>query len=257
MQVWYNAKEGELRYIKKDIFGRVREYCLGSPIEVNVQPGEDIEPLSRKTKISLLCPTRGRPREFSRCIDSFLLNSCHEIETVVLFDNEDKTRHRYPNMSITTAVSGPAEEHGTVQMWNTLAAWATGNYLMMINDDNIMETKGWDIKLLAQIPADDMFVAWPNGQQAQCINPIVSRRWYETVGWFVPPGFKWFYADTALHSLGAWVGRLVYMPNVVCRPTIHKPLEDNVENRRDQHRFEDFKRNNRPKLAKKIWEVLA
>ena len=40
-------EEVRMRYVKKDIFGRIREYIIGSPIDVviNFPPEEDVTPL--------------------------------------------------------------------------------------------------------------------------------------------------------------------------------------------------------------------
>ena len=214
-------------------------------------------------KISLLIPTRGRPAEFSRCIDSFRANTKKvKLEVVALIDSDEPARKDYPKKKIDAWVYGREENPdlvyeypetpGTVQMWNHLARHATGDYLMMINDDNIMETEGWDVILAATKPADDIFVAWPNGQQGQCVNPLISRKLYNILGWFVPRCFNWWYADTALHALGTLVGRTCYMPNVLCRSTIHKEITKDQQ-MADYARFLKWTKEERPGLTRKIW----
>jgi glycosyltransferase involved in cell wall biosynthesis len=204
-------------------------------------------------KISLLIPTRGRPAEFSRCIDSFRKNTRqYNLEVVALTDSRDSTLPEYNKDLIDIEVDERLSKAGTVQMWNTLAEKATGDYLMMINDDNIMETDGWDSIFLNSSPFDDIFVAWPNGQQGQCVNPLISRRLYNILGWFVPRCFNWWYADTALHALGTLVGRTCYMPNVLCRSTIHKEITKDQQ-MADYARFLKWVREERPGLTRKVW----
>jgi len=147
---------------------------------------------------------------------------------------------------------------GSVEMWNRLASLATGEYLMMVNDDNIMNTYGWDEVFMAQKPNDDIFVAWPNGQGAQCVNPIISRRLFKALDYFIPRGFNWWYADTALHSLGAYMGRLVYMPNVTVLSTEHKEqVKGDIRVNQDISRFHEWKKIERKRDAERVWALMS
>jgi hypothetical protein len=188
------------------------------------------------------------------CIESFQKNTLLPLEIVAVMDPDDKKHHLYKELRIDKRIEAPMGKTAP-ELFNVAAEAATGDFLMLVNDDNVMVTEGWDQWLRFAIPDDGIYVAWPNGQAGQCVNPVVSRRWYEMLGWFLPLGFEWFYADTALHSLGAMVGRLVYLPQVHCNSTMHKhPFPQQMK--RDRVRLEQFKQGPRLELAKKIWAMM-
>ena len=208
--------------------------------------------------ISLLCPTRGRPKEFERMVSSF--RNCtidQPIEVVAMLDNDDPEFDNYNHELINQRISDETTR-GKVDMWNVLAGASKGEYMMMVNDDNICNTYGWDWRFTRVKPDDNIFIAWPNGQGAQCVNPIISRRLYNALGYFVPSGFNWWYADTALHSLGAYMGRLCYLPDVTVLSTAHKEqVAGDIKVDQDISRFHEWKRNERRKDAEKVWALMS
>jgi hypothetical protein len=129
--------------------------------------------------ISLLCPTRGRPASLAVSVNGLLdlADTPSEVEVLIAVDPDD------------TGVYVGCEEGdgGKVWVWqaperygyrrlheyyNALAAIASGEWLMIWNDDAVMLTSGWDTLIAAQPPGvlwmkanhcagGNLFPAWP------------------------------------------------------------------------------------------------
>lgn len=168
--------------------------------------------------ISILCPTRGRPEMVRRMMNSVRNTQSGEVEILLYFDNDDQARYvSYPQADVIMSGEGTVGQH-----WNKMADVARGNILMMGNDDFIYHTPGWnnivEDKIVENFP-DDIYVAWTDDGSGKadkrCAVPIVSRRWVDTLGYFCPPGFKFFYNDTWISELGTLVERKLYIPEVL------------------------------------------
>jgi len=123
----------------------------------------------------------------------------------------------YPFVSV---VSGKAQSISI--SWNVLAKQCTGNLLHMSNDDLIALTPDWPRIVRDEVAkfTDGVFVAWVDDDfkhESLCAFPIVSRRWYETLGYFTPPYFEFGYNDAWLAELGRMLARLHYIDRAVVR----------------------------------------
>ena len=79
--------------------------------------------------------------------------------------------------------------------WNEIAKLSLGDILIMGNDDQEYQTQYWDTTLEGEVNKypDDIYCAWfedkINGSK-HCAFPIISRKWYDTVGYFAPIVFN-------------------------------------------------------------------
>lgn len=171
--------------------------------------------------ISILCPSRGRPDIFRRMVDSALNMGTGRSEVLVYLDEDDPQRSAYPLMLIDEVLTGPSETLGKI--WNQLARVAKGDLLMMANDDLVFATKDWDQRIIETIdrtrPADDIFVAWaddgaPNSAK-RCTFPIVSRRWFELLGYLAPECFHFLWHDTWVGDIGKRLERTLPIADVL------------------------------------------
>ena len=167
-------------------------------------------------RIALLLPTRGRPASLRRTIDSIGATASRRDEVVVVVgvDDDDEatlelaTRYR-PDIPILWS-AGP-QERTLGHLWNRLAAAEHGcDVLAMQTDDNVMETPGWDEHYRGA--ASDMPLgfgtAWPHDVLHGpdfCTAPVITRRMMERMGFFVPPWFPYWFHDTWLEEMGAFV----------------------------------------------------
>ena len=165
--------------------------------------------------ISLLCPTRGRPKDALAMADS-VGNTCRgDVELIFYVDDDDDTWTETPLGSFMSELYGPRE--GIGKAWNRLTMMAQGDILGMCNDDLRYDTEGWDIAIRDNMFADGIGIVFANDglkKGDHCAFPFVSRRWYETLGYFVPEHFGFFYHDTWLYDLAQRVGRIKYLPDI-------------------------------------------
>jgi len=198
-------------------------------------------------KISILCPTRGRPVMAQRFADSVQATAAYPANVELLFyvDSDDPKLAEYKhNITGATVVVGPPVPVGVA--WNVLAKQCCGEMLMMGNDDLVAVTPGWDKILVAEVKkySDGIYVAWFNDGihgPKHCAFPIVSHRWYDLLGYFVPECFLFGYNDTWLMDLGGRVGRLHHIATATVEhqhfSTGKTPRDATTERNRDDNQF--------------------
>lgn len=182
--------------------------------------------------LSLLCPTRVRPREASRLARSVSRTAVDPARVELLFyvDDDDPAVDAYRRLGAATRgglgrlrrcavhVEPPI---GVPRAWNELAARAEGDLLLMANDDQVYVDHGWDVALdraVAGAAATDGILCayfeagqYPDGAADF---PIVSRRWYELLGYFAPTQFRQWEVENWMFGIARRIDRLVTVPGV-------------------------------------------
>ena len=177
---------------------------------------------------AVLTPTRQRPGKLDNFISSVhgLAANKDRVYTFNYIDSDDPRQKAYEDY----LRKQPANNHNCTgepqsvsKSWNVLAEAAIergADVLIMGNDDLMYRTERWDELLEEEIKKypDDIYVMWfedlINGE-SHCAFPIVSKTWYETVGYFTPGIFNFGYNDTWIFDLGQRVGRTHFIPNIV------------------------------------------
>lgn len=153
---------------------------------------------------------------------SALKTASGEVEILVGVENAELADYIGAIDDDRVRIFGFGDGYGVGRIWNLLAESAKGDLLLMGNDDQTYSTRGWDegFEVAAANVPDGIFVAWCddgiNGGRHAAF-PCVSRRWYETLGYFVPEVFSFFFHDTWLFDLGHRIGRLRYLPDVLVK----------------------------------------
>jgi len=155
--------------------------------------------------ISLLTPSRGRPQRFSQMAQSAILTSEGGIEIVLGLDADDPTKGDYPQAHCIKTVVFDIEAREDMSLtarFNHLAQLATGRNLLMMADDVIVRTDGWDTALAAAMPDDGIGVVYPHdGAGGQCVNPMISRKWLKIAGQFTTDAVEHWYCDQWLEFI--------------------------------------------------------
>ena len=169
--------------------------------------------------ISLLVPTRGRPDRFRDMLESARKTATGPFEVVAWLDEDDPSeypqeediRYGYGQRPYVDGVLC------TSDLWNRALELATGDVLMMGADDVMYRTRGWDAMIeaaFAQVPDGIVLVyPWDGTRRKAPVNPCLSRRWVDEVG-FVPPGWPGWMADEWVWSVAAELRRVVFLPEV-------------------------------------------
>lgn len=171
-------------------------------------------------RISILCPTRGRPASVRRLIESVRDTAAGEVELIFYCDDDD------PYFEATLA-AGDGEACQFLlgprvvlsECWNVCSKHAKADVLMHCGDDIVFRTTGWDDLILAEfakVPDRILLVHGDDGIQAGHVatHGFLHRRWMETVGYFVPPIFASDWNDMWLTEVANALGRRVYLPHV-------------------------------------------
>ena len=107
------------------------------------------------------------------------------------------------------------------EMWNEAARVASGDLLMLANDDIVFRTPRWDLMVEAAFDETPDRILLVHGDDLSGHgrefgpHPIVSRRWVDVVGRFVPGEFAGNYTDTWLNDVANILGRRRFLPFVV------------------------------------------
>ena len=192
-------------------------------------------------KIAILTPSRERAYHLKKFIDSVIHNQSfnNHISFYNYIDQDDPTRERYstilrPGHTIYNIIGKP---QSVSKSWNILAQKAYTDkvdILIMGNDDLTYTTKNWDTLLENEIKkfSDQIYCMWFEDKRQgskHCAFPIVSKKWYETLGYLTPGIFHFFYNDTWIFDIAKRINRTHFIPNVIT-PHVHL-VNDKTYNR--------------------------
>ncbi len=173
--------------------------------------------------ISVLTPSRGRPEMLNTMIES--AEGC---EHCIYLDDDDEVSYYLPleRGQDIRLICEPRKPLG--KCWNDLAEIATGDYLMMGNDDLIFRDQNWKERLEETIRPDQVAVACFNdglNGPNHFAFPIVTRAWYETLGYFTPELFSFGFHDTWIFDIAKHANCAHYIGDVLVEhmhPTVGK-----------------------------------
>ena len=157
--------------------------------------------------ISLLFPTRGRPELVQRLFRSIIetANLLDRIEVVMYVDEDDISSHHLDSLGINvTTIIGPKLSMGG---YNSICfERASGEIIVLINDDVVIRTLGWDDRVL-EIHArfeDEIYLAYSNDllkKSKFCTFPIISRRTCELLIEPFPVAYQRFFIDLHIFDM--------------------------------------------------------
>ena len=176
--------------------------------------------------ISFLLPTRGKPDLAGRFLRS-LHETAHrpeEIEVVLGVDEDDPQSHSIPHaeLAVKTLILPPGLTMGALN--RACFEASTGRYVMLINDDVIVRTPGWDTAIYRTFARfdDDLALVHVNDllfQERLCTFPILSRKACLEIG-ICPACYRRYRIDDHIYDtyyLLAYLGhsRMIYLKDVV------------------------------------------
>lgn len=184
---------GQYAFSIKDFLPYREQMILESKVKGNYPM--EIPPM----KISILCPTRGRPENVKRLLDSLRDTSSVMPEVVFYTDDDDFVLPELYNIAGARTITGP--RICLSEMWNRCAEVATGEILMHAGDDIIFRTKGWDDQVRRAFAAFQdrlIFVHGDDGVYGDKFGThgFLHRAWIDAVGYFCPPYFSSDFNDT-------------------------------------------------------------
>lgn len=198
--------------------------------------------------ISLLCPTRGRPKLVKHMLTTATLFCTEPFQAVFWVDDDDHdTYHElrqwdnHPRCTV-HIILAPRGSVAMSDMWNQCAYTALKHRpkwpLLFIDDEAAFVTFGWDRLFLIELrripdgallvhPADLVHGGAAAGYFA------VAPTWVEIFGRLTPPMFTYGYADVWCMEVAAAVGRNFYVPGIVIEnlaPRLQPPDQTHQDN---------------------------
>lgn len=170
-----------------------------------------------KKDLTLLIPTRGRPQNFLRAVDTALEHS--DVDVIAYVDEDDPELRQYtaPCHRKTHIMVGP--RIGTAASLKKLIAVCETEWMMLGSDDIVFDTPGWAEKLIKALPEDQVGISFGEDKhERQCNHPTLHRKLYELMGLW-PDVFWHFGPDGYLGKVIEAVSlkRRVYVREVVIR----------------------------------------
>jgi glycosyltransferase involved in cell wall biosynthesis len=179
-----------------------------------------------KPMISLLLPTRGRPELVERFLLSVAKTTFHlaKVEVILYIDEDDVDSHYLDSEVIRiTKIIGPQASMGDYN--SACYKSAQGNIIILVNDDMVITTPGWDEKII-ELDANNpekIYLAYANDlfkKRNLCTFPILSRRVCEILVDPYPKEYQGAFIDYHLFDIfkrlqAAGFDRINYMEDVV------------------------------------------
>jgi hypothetical protein len=158
--------------------------------------------------ISICVPSRGRPEMAMTMLQS-VIDTAEDYEVLFYLNSDDPLALQYVHPDYrqlarkTRVIKYYGDDQPTAKSWNFLAEKAKGDYIMLGSDDILFRTQDWDKRI--QEDKDRVAVHSVNdgrsGEKKGSPHPIVTRAWYECLGYLCYPKFYHWYVDTWIESL--------------------------------------------------------
>mgnify|MGYP003636117378 FL=1 len=173
--------------------------------------------------ISILLPTRKRVPLIKRCTESLLDNASDPSKIQLLYGVDDDDQE---SIDFLRDVKHPARSvikfkrlgyENLHQYNNNLSSYAQGNWIMIFNDDAIMQTKNWDLEVNKFDGQFKLLKVQEQTGHPYSIFPIVPYDWFRCVD------------HLSLHGQNdAWLSEIAYMLNIMQEVPI-KVLHDRAD----------------------------
>lgn len=162
--------------------------------------------------IAILVPTRARPDQCRRMIESVFATAKGEFCIYLYIADDDPRMDEYNELSKSYGhdddvywCHGP--DYPTVHKWNMLAKEAKACELFMLGaDDMYFATPGWDKALADHYNALENKIHVYHLQDSRdpkgTPHPIVTREYISALGYFLPPIFLHWFIDTWTREIG-------------------------------------------------------
>lgn len=180
-------------------------------------------PKFEKDLISILCPTRERPENIVRLVESILKQKSKsgKVEILIFIDDDDDS---YPDKleeeynECLKIIRGPRQWISNAH--NILYNFAKGEILMTAGDDMIFETQDWDKTVLSkfQNSQDKILLVFGDDRATHsgkiAIHGFFHQHWVHVLGTWVQPGrgSAWDFWSSENARL---LGRLEFVPDLI------------------------------------------
>jgi len=173
--------------------------------------------MSNQFDIALLLPTRGRTEALITSVKSIfeLADIPNRLQMMFAFDKDDEVGKQFFKQEIqpwmdakgyhyTAMLFDPMGYTGLHHYNNKLAEKTTAPWLVIWNDDAIMETQGWDTVIMDRKDQFKLFAFHTHNDHPYSIFPIVPRKWFELLGYISPHPTQDGWLSQQAYMLDIW-----------------------------------------------------
>jgi len=177
--------------------------------------------------ISLIIPTRNRPKNIARLYESWV-NTGSKGELILVTDHDDPFDYTSMNVRIVTNSYGDESESvarpgTTVEKINAGAAVAKHDIIGFSGDDVVIKTNDWENLVSDVMASETLTLGFPmcgKGQKVFPTHVFMTRALYEMLGWFAYPKLRHPWVDYVWDDIGHYLdktgkGRYQKMVNVL------------------------------------------
>ncbi len=175
--------------------------------------------MEHKYNIAILLATRGRTEPLKRSIHSLidLAQDPKRVQIMLAFDKDDTVGPAYflkevkpwldeRGVSYTAMSFEPMGYINLHKYNNAMAVKTDSHYLVIWNDDAVMETQDWDSIIMSYKDEFKLLSFKTHNMHPYSIFPIVPRKWYELLGYISPHPTQ-----------DGWVSQQAYMLDIYQR----------------------------------------
>lgn len=171
----------------------------------------------KKYDIAILLPTRGRTDALFKSVASLinLADIPARVELHFAFDRDDDVGKTYfvetmkpwldqHKVQYTAKIFEPLGYVRLNVYNNELAKGTDANWLVIWNDDAIMETQGWDTEIMKYQGQFKLLAMHTHRDHPYSIFPIVPREWYDLLGYISPHAVQDAWLSQQAYMLDIW-----------------------------------------------------
>lgn len=173
--------------------------------------------MSHRYDIAILLPTRGRSEALFKSVSSLieLADIPSRVEFQFAFDRDDETGKQYFFETLKPWMD-EHKVHYTARLFdplgyirlhvynNMLAEKTDAHWLVIWNDDAIMQTQGWDTEIMQHKGEFKLLAFHTHNDHPYSIFPIVPRKWYELLGYISPHAVQDGWLSQQAYMLDIW-----------------------------------------------------
>lgn len=170
-----------------------------------------------KYDISILLATRGRTTALDKSIRSLVerADDITRVQLLFAMDKDDTVGVEFFQATVKpyldskkvayTAMLFEPMGYTRLNIYNNkMAAQTSCHWLMIWNDDAIMDTDGWDREIMAYQGQFKLLAVHTHRDHPYSIFPIVPRKWYELLGYISPHPTQDGWVSQQAYMLDIW-----------------------------------------------------
>jgi len=185
--------------------------------------------MANEIVFSLIVPTRKAVESLRRFLESLSATAANpsDYEVILVIDDDDEESVEFDvggmPLQVQKVIVKPGLSMGGLNMAGYKAS--KGKYIMLVNDDVIVRTRGWDKTILSVFNsyADEIVLVHVNDllfEDKLCTFPFVSRKFCEIAGGICPDVYLRYRIDDHIYNLFNLIAvlghpRIIYLPDVV------------------------------------------